>query len=265
MVTHSPCASIVIPCFNQAGTLVRAVRSAQQQSQLAEIIIVDDHSTDTSFDIARQLVTADSRIKAVQTTSNMGPGGARNTGVRCASGSHVCFLDADDELLGDFFQDAFDLIASQSEMHIVKGEMEFFDPIKGYILPTFDPRHPSVVLSSSCGMVMPRDIFLRIGGFPENRLFRGPFGGEDVAFMQAVMAHFQPIGRVDRACYRVWSKPGSHLDQFLANTRLTGESFEFVTAHTDQEPNSPLRMALDEYLRQVTVNMAAMHSIDTSQ
>jgi glycosyltransferase involved in cell wall biosynthesis len=252
MVTHSPGASIVIPCFNYAGTLVRAVRSAQQQSHLAEIIIVDDHSTDASFDIARQLVTADSRIKAVQTTSNMGPGGARNTGVRCASGSHVCFLDADDELLGDFLQDAFDLIASQSEMHIVKGEMEFFDPIKGYILPPFDPRHPSVVLSSSCGMVIPRTIFLRIGGFPENPIFRGPFGGEDVAFMQAVMAHFQPIGRIDRPCYRVWSEAGSHLDKFLANTRLKGESFEFVRRHPDQEPDGPLKHAVQSYLEYVT-------------
>lgn len=248
MISGSPTISLIIPCFNHADSLIRSTQSGLLQSHLYELIIVDDHSTDGTFRIGHELATRDTRIRVLQTPVNLGPGGARNTGAHHARGEYLCFLDADDEIIGDFFQDACQLMADRPEMHAVKGEMEFYDPIKGYILPVYDPRHASVVLSSSCGIVMSREIFLRLGGFPEDPVFRGPLGGEDVAFMQALMAHYQPIGRIDRPCYRVWSTGQSHVDRFLASTRLKGNSFEFVSLHPDQQPAGPLQQALASYL-----------------
>lgn len=242
--------SLIIPCHDHAGTLARAVASGLAQSALEEIVIVDDCSTDDSLATARQLAKENARIRVVQTPTNMGPGGARNAGVRAASGDYVSFLDADDELIGDLFGEALTMLAGRPEMRAVKGEMEFFDPVKGYILPEFDPRHKAAVLSSSCGMVVERELFLRIGGFPEDPAFRGPLGGEDVAFMEAVVRHFQPIGRIDRPCYRVWSHPGSHVDRFLAHTRLKDSGFEFVSVHPDQETDGLLARAVTNYLAQ---------------
>lgn len=252
--------SLVIPYFNHADTLERAIASGLAQSALCEIIVVDDCSPQPLPAPVVAMMTSGSRIRLVTMEHNSGPGAARNAGVQAAVGSHVCFLDADDELLGDFFKEALGLMDSRPQMHAVKGEMEFFDPVKGYILPTFDPRHQSAVLSSSCGMVLDRQTLLSMGGFPEDPAFRGPFGGEDVAFMQAVMTHFQPIGRIERPCYRVWSQAGSHVDRFLANTRLTMEGFEFVRIHPGQAPGGPLSSAVDTYLAAVTARM----SVDTA-
>jgi glycosyltransferase involved in cell wall biosynthesis len=243
--------SLIIPCFNHAGNLARAIASGLAQSALHEIIVVDDHSTDASSDLARELAAGDTRIRLMQTERNIGAGGARNAGVRAACGSHVSFLDADDELLGDFFQEALDLMAAQPEMLVVKPEEEFFDPVKGYILPSFDPRHQAAVLSSVHGLVMDRASFERMGGFPEAPVFRGPFAGEDVALMAAVIKYLQPIGRIDRPCYRVWSQAGSHVDKFLANTRLTEGGFEFVSLHADQQPGGALESAVEAYLDNV--------------
>lgn len=256
--------SLVIPCFNHAPTLARAVQSGLAQSDLHEIIVVDDGSVDNSLEVARALERADVRIRVLQTEHNGGPGSARNAGARAARASHIAFLDADDELLAGFFREAIALMVLKPELSVVKGEMEFFDPIKGYILPPFDPRHSSAVLSSSCGMVMARSIFERIGGFPEDEAFRGPSGGEDVAFMQALMTHFQPIGRIEQPSYRVWSQAESHVDRFLSSTRLTAECFEFIRLHQDQEPDGLLARSIGNYLASVETTIGPVTCNTTS-
>lgn len=243
--------SLVVPCHNHAATLPRALASALQQSGLLEVIVVNDRSTDDTLDVLGDWVRSDKRIRAVHLETNVGPGAARNVGVAVAQGSYVSFLDADDEFLGDFFGKALEIFESNSGIRTVKPDEEFFDPIKGGILPPYDPRHQAAVLSSVHGLILDREVFLRIGGFPEDRAFRGTFGGEDVAFMQALIEHCQPIARIGMPCYRVWSQSGAHVDRFLANTRLRGDSFEFVQLHSDQEPNGLVATALSEYLTEV--------------
>jgi hypothetical protein len=239
--------SIIIPCFNHASTLERAVASALRQSGVTEVLIVDDGSTDPSAGVADSLAASDNRVRTVLLEVNSGPGAARNRGVAQTVGSFISFLDADDELMGDFTGSALKLFQQNPELIVAKCEMEFFDPVKGYILPADDPRHQSAILSSSCGMVMRRERFMQMGGFSEDPVFRGPAGGEDVAFMQAVMAHFQPIARIEQSGYRVWSQSGSHLDRFLANTRLKGDGFEFISPHDSEMQDQQIAMVIADY------------------
>lgn len=250
--------AVIIPCYNHAQTLERAVRSALQQSHVTQIVIVDDLSSDGSAACARGLCAADQRVQLDVLERNSGPGTARNRGVALANASHILFLDADDELVGDFAGLSARLFEQNPSLIVVKCEVEFFDPIKGYILPAYDPRHTSAILSSSCGMVMERSRFLHMGGFPQGAEFRGPMGGEDVAFMQAVMAHFQPIARVEQVGYRVWSRPGSHLDKFLALTRLNAAgSFEYVPDKARQIEADRVAVAVKHYLDNVAQRLSS--------
>ena len=249
--------SVIIPCFNHAGTLERAVTSALGQTSIFEVIIIDDASTDRSPEVAQNLVTHNAKVQLFRQENNAGPGAARNRGVAQSGGEFICFLDADDELMGDFIGVALQLFEQKPELIVAKCEMEFFDPVKGYILPPEDPRHQAAVLSSSCGMLMRREHFLRMGGFPEDLVFRGPAGGEDVAFMQAVMAHFQPIARVEQPGYRVLSQSGSHVDRFLASTRLTDAGlFEFVASPSIQADTAKLAASVEKYLSAVQASIA---------
>lgn len=244
--------SVIIPCHNHADTLARAAQSALGQTLVCQVVVVDDASTDTSLAQARLMAKRDQRIQVCALPTNVGPGAARNRGVEFVKGSHIVFLDADDEFIGDFVQMAGECFAKNQALMVAKCEMEFLDPVKGYVLPTGDPRYSAAVLSSSCGMVMRRDAFLRLGGFSEDHAFRGPLGGEDVAFMRAVMEYCQPIAKVDTVGYRVWSRPGSHVDRFLASTRLTSVGgFEFVDQLPSQANADAIQEVLEEYLNTV--------------
>jgi glycosyltransferase involved in cell wall biosynthesis len=99
----------VIPAFNGKETLLRAVSSVLAQSyQDYEIIIVDDGSTDGTFELAKSI--SDDRIKIIVQT-NKGPGAARNAGLLAAQGRWIAFLDADDTWEPDFFTDALESLA----------------------------------------------------------------------------------------------------------------------------------------------------------
>ncbi len=81
---------MIIPCHNGARTVGQAIRSAFGQSRPpAEVIVVDDGSTDGSGEVAR---TAGARVIESQARSS---GGSRNVGIGAAAGDTLAFLDCD--------------------------------------------------------------------------------------------------------------------------------------------------------------------------
>lgn len=92
----SPKVSIIIPCYNQAAYLTKAIESLQAQTLAEwECIIVDDGSTDETKKVAQTLSAKDPRIQLVH-KSNGGSASARNMGLKQARGTFIQFLDADD-------------------------------------------------------------------------------------------------------------------------------------------------------------------------
>jgi glycosyltransferase involved in cell wall biosynthesis len=85
--------SVVIPAYNAAGTLGRAIDSVLNQAvPIHEIIVVDDGSSDGSADVARAYGTS---VKVIQ-QANSQTAAARNRGIEEATGTFIGFLDADD-------------------------------------------------------------------------------------------------------------------------------------------------------------------------
>jgi glycosyltransferase involved in cell wall biosynthesis len=89
--------SVVIPVFNSAGTLVRAINSVLRQSlQDCELLIVDDASQDGSLALAQRLAIADRRISVIALPANRGKSHAMNVAIARARGYWIAVLDADD-------------------------------------------------------------------------------------------------------------------------------------------------------------------------
>lgn len=86
--------SIVIPCYNRAALIGDAIESAIAHGDGAEVVVVDDGSTDTSWE---RISAFGNRIRGFR-LSNGGVSAARNFGVRQSTGTHIKFLDSDDRL-----------------------------------------------------------------------------------------------------------------------------------------------------------------------
>ena len=90
--------SIIMPLYNAVGFMEETVQSVLEQSYKEwELLIVDDCSTDGSYEKALSLAERDSRIRVFQLAENSGgPAAPRNYGIARASGEYIAFLDADD-------------------------------------------------------------------------------------------------------------------------------------------------------------------------
>lgn len=87
--------SVVIPTYNRAATLSRAIDSALEQTiDDLEVVVVDDGSTDETASVLAGY--EDPRVRPVVHPTNQGANVARNTGIEHARGEYVAFLDSDD-------------------------------------------------------------------------------------------------------------------------------------------------------------------------
>ncbi|MFF4954436.1 bifunctional glycosyltransferase/CDP-glycerol:glycerophosphate glycerophosphotransferase [Streptomyces chattanoogensis] len=96
-----PDVSVVVIVYNDADRLPTAVQSVLDQTlRDVEVVIVDDCSTDRSFEVAQHLAaTHPERVRAFQLPENSGAGGEpRNAGIQHTTGKYVMFLDSDDVL-----------------------------------------------------------------------------------------------------------------------------------------------------------------------
>ena len=84
-----------MPVFNEAATVADVVAVVLKQPCVFEVIIVDDCSTDGSWDALQKLNAADPRIKILRQTANQGKGAALRTGIAEARGAMVLIQDAD--------------------------------------------------------------------------------------------------------------------------------------------------------------------------
>lgn len=101
--------SIIIPVYNSRKYLSRCIESVLNQTyQNIEVILIDDGSTDGSFDICEQFAEKDSRVIVVH-KENGGQASARNLGLKIATGEYIGFVDNDDVIESNMYEVLHDL------------------------------------------------------------------------------------------------------------------------------------------------------------
>lgn len=117
-MTGEPLVSVVLPTYNRAGVLPRAIQSVLSQDYAnLELIVVDDGSTDGTPDLMRQF--ADARIRFERLSVNCGPGYARNVALGMARGELVAFIDSDDRWLPGKLRRQVGALRAHPELDIV--------------------------------------------------------------------------------------------------------------------------------------------------
>lgn len=184
----SPLVSIIMPLYNKADFVEKAVQSVCAQTFLDwELIIINDGSTDTSVDVVTPFLQEHKEKISLYSQQNAGVAVARNNGIEHAKGQYLCFLDADDwwnpnflehiMQLADIYPDA-GLYASNyiyykpgktavAVKHLVWYEQDKYSPLCGLL------NYPSTYFGSDkmpicTGPVMiPKLVMDKVGGFPQ--------------------------------------------------------------------------------------------------
>lgn len=108
-----PEVTIITPIFNAEEFLCDSVNSVLAQTHRNwELILVDDCSFDSSFEIAENFCRADSRIRCCRLEHNSGAAVARNVGIELAQGRYIAFLDSDDMWMRDKLEKQIDFMRS---------------------------------------------------------------------------------------------------------------------------------------------------------
>jgi len=120
-----PVISVVLPFRNASGTLERAVFSILGQSfPDFELILVDNHSSDSSSELAAHLKTKDGRIR-LMSESKEGVVPATLRGVSASRGKYICRMDADDEALPVKLKQQFDYLEQHDDAGAVGGLVDY--------------------------------------------------------------------------------------------------------------------------------------------
>lgn len=115
---HNPMFSVIVPAYNVAGYIDRCLASLlEQEAANIEIIVVDDGSTDDTYNTAARWAS-DTRVRLIR-QANAGPGGARNTGLDAACGRYITFVDPDDWVEDDYFATLSDALAAHPKSDLL--------------------------------------------------------------------------------------------------------------------------------------------------
>lgn len=191
--------SLVIPLYNKALHIERALQSVFNQiCQDFEIIVVNDGSTDHGEEIVKNF--HDARVRLIN-QSNQGVSVARNRGIEASEHEFVAFLDADDEWLPDFLSNIQNLInnfpdcgAYATAVQTIRPDGRIHFPSLGNLPPEpwigilpnfFELFQLGLSAFHTSSIVIPRQILLDVGGFPEGVVLM-----EDITCWVKIAIHY---------------------------------------------------------------------------
>jgi cellulose synthase/poly-beta-1,6-N-acetylglucosamine synthase-like glycosyltransferase len=252
-----PRVSVIVPLFNKAGYVGRALASISSQTFADfEVIVVDDGSTDGGPEIVAR--HRDSRMRLVS-QQNSGPGAARNRGIEQSRGPLLAFLDADDEWLPHYLEASIAGMDSSGARHAAHTCAYFDEPsgtdssamwrnrgfVPGVCQVDANTRPETllhrVAFMSPCTTVARAEVIRRLGGFYE----RNCRYAEDAYLWLRVLLNYPVSFSLDPRV-RVY-RDASHLS---ATGRVFRPLEPFLASPEEIRAECPkgLRPVLDQFL-----------------
>ena len=236
-MTDQPLFSVIIPVYNGAATVGRAVESVLGQSWARrEVIVVDDGSSDETPQVVKRFGDAVRYLRQ----DNAGVSAARNAGAQQANGEWLAFLDADDWYYPDRLRLHAEWIVRDASLDFLTGDYDYVRPDGSHISRSMEKHTSGRVLlrkaAEASEVVMtetefesfvadhfgdthtlsvPRQTFLKLGGYPVG--FRVC---EDVFFLTRLCAASRRVGVIcsPLAAYLIHDQSATRRDPLRAQT-----------------------------------------------
>ncbi|QSN61154.1 glycosyltransferase family 2 protein [Caballeronia sp. M1242] len=253
--SKTQCVSVVVPCFNEVRTLGRALESCLRQPEVGQVIVVDDGSQDNSVQVAQFFAMKDSRVELLRLPENFGAARARNLGVQRATLPVLAFLDADDEYLPSALTSAVKYLREHRQMPAIRLRVHLAGyPAEVYAFANFNAIAFNMSTGITSSLVIRRDMFNLMGGFPEDEVYRR-YGGEDHALQSVIVELFGCEHMFDRPHVRNYWHPESHVGRYFIR--------EIRGLETPEE-NQEVAIATAAFSEQVRLRLAAADAIKSA-
>ena len=226
-----PLVSVIIPTYNHARYLGRALQSVVDQTYLNwEVIVIDNHSTDNTEELVASF--SHPRLTYLKIRNNGIIARSRNEGIKIAKGEWIAFLDSDDWWALEKLQVLFESISENvdliyHDLEVVNNHSRFFSrkKIKSWQVKT--PILINLLLKGNCiansSVVVRKSLLEKIGGLNESRAV---IAAEDYNTLR--------IARLT--------------DQFLYLPRRLGYYFIHDQGVSQKDMSIPARHAVDEFI-----------------
>lgn len=192
--------SIIIPMYNSEKTIKRCIDSILLSANNdIEIIVIDDCSTDKSFEICEKNYS--DKIILLRNEENKGPSYSRNKGIEIATGDYISFVDSDDTVSDDY---CFILLSKIKENYDILFFDFYYDNRKSIDEEFPKERKEQIIylveynlLSHSCNKTMKKNLIVNHNlRFNENKKY-----GEDEEFFIRLLKYISSIGFLKKKIY----------------------------------------------------------------
>ncbi|MGC9318930.1 MAG: glycosyltransferase family 2 protein [Armatimonadota bacterium] len=217
---QEPLVSAVIPAYNEAEIIGRAIESVRKQTYSnIEIVVVDDGSSDDTAEVVRR----EHPDAVLVQQANKGLSGARNSGVRASSGEYLAFLDADDlwaptkierqlgALLGN---PEFDWVGTNAVVEIGSRSYPHGPPWRPRLFELSLPEvlgYPGEMRPVGSSIMFSTEVFWDVGGYDEELAF-----AEDMDLFCRLLAAGHRLLYLNEPLYIIHKHPGSHSSRSVA-------------------------------------------------
>lgn len=216
--------SVIIPAYNVDKYIEACLDSiiAQTYNEL-EILVINDGSTDTTFDKIRQYANNDKRIKIINHEQNKGNGIGRNEAIKQANGDYILFVDSDDTiekntieiLLHKALEDDSDaVIYGHRQIAIKRGKersnIEFL-PDRELAQMNREDLYTRFLLQKSGLFIQPWKYFVKRSVLIENNIEFDSSGiyFEDIIYSSKLLFFINKLSVIERSLYNYYTRKGS--------------------------------------------------------
>ena len=212
--------SVIIPVYNLSRWIEKCVTSVLEQTVSdIEIIVVDDGSTDDSYEIVKRMQAEHSEKIVLLSQENSGQAVARNRALDLACGKYIVFVDGDDYIEPSYLQCLLEKIEHENLDCVVCGyeRVDEQGNVLQRVCPDISNEMYQMKFLAACSKIF-RLSYLREKNirFPEGKLY------EDVSFSWQVMFLSNRIGVIDCVGYKYLLREGSS-----SNSKVRMEKIPF--------------------------------------
>lgn len=214
--------TIVVPCYNVEKYVEKCVDSILKQTyKNIEVILVEDCSTDNTYNIIKKYPKLDKRVKLIKNEKNGGLSFSRNAGIKAASGKYIGFIDSDDYVNETFYEGLMGAIKKEKaevavcDIRVIYEDIDTQQLVTAFSNEEFNLRNVvnSGLAASACNKLFKKELI-------EQYLFEVGKLNEDIAVVIPALINAKAIAYSPESYYYYIQRGGSIQNSSFSDRRF---------------------------------------------